>query len=136
MQLPAFEGIMSVVVTPFDKNGAIDFPALSRLLDHLVGNGIHWIVPGGTTGEYYAQTLDERRKVMEFVAAQVKGRARLSRRQQRPAGGDAAAGPTRRKPWLRGLDAGGTILLAAVDRRPGAAFPARGLADPASDHPL
>jgi len=78
MQSPTFEGIMSVVVTPFDAKGAIDFPALSRMLDFLVDNKVHWIVPGGTTGEYYAQTFEERRQVMDFVAERVKGKARLA----------------------------------------------------------
>ncbi|MBM3584590.1 MAG: dihydrodipicolinate synthase family protein [Alphaproteobacteria bacterium] len=73
-----FEGVMSVVVTPFDTKGEVDLGALGRQLDFLLANGVHWIVPGGTTGEYYAQSIDERKRVMDFVADRVGKRARLA----------------------------------------------------------
>jgi 4-hydroxy-tetrahydrodipicolinate synthase len=78
MANPTFEGIMSVVVTPFDRRGEVDLEALGRQLDFLVRNGVHWIIPGGTTGEYYAQTVAERKAVMSFVAERVGRRARLA----------------------------------------------------------
>ncbi len=78
MPNPTFEGIMSVVVTPFDKQGEVDFDGLGRQVEFLIGNGIQWIVPGGTTGEYYAQTVEERKRVMSFVAERVGKRARLA----------------------------------------------------------
>jgi 4-hydroxy-tetrahydrodipicolinate synthase len=78
MANPTFEGIMSVVVTPFDSRGEVDLAALGRQVDFLLANGIHWIIPGGTTGEYYAQTVEERTSVMAFVAERVGRRARLA----------------------------------------------------------
>jgi len=78
MQIPTFEGIMTVVTTPYDSNAAIDFGVLERHLDFLLGQGVHWIVPGGTTGEYFAQSTAERKDVLDFVARKVKGRARLA----------------------------------------------------------
>ena len=69
MNIPTFEGIMTVVVTPFDQNGRIDLDVLGRHLDFLLANGVPWIVPGGTTGEYYAQSLEERKQVSAAVAA-------------------------------------------------------------------
>ncbi|MEX2649360.1 MAG: dihydrodipicolinate synthase family protein [Alphaproteobacteria bacterium] len=78
MPVPTFEGIMSVVVTPFDSRGEVDLGALGRQVDFLIANGVHWIIPGGTTGEYYAQTIDERRRVMAVVAERVGKRARLA----------------------------------------------------------
>lgn len=78
MQVPTFQGIMSVVVTPFDGQGKIDFGVLGRQVDFLIENGIHWIVPGGTTGEYYAQSVEERKQVLSFVAEHVGTRAQLA----------------------------------------------------------
>ncbi|GIK96895.1 MAG: dihydrodipicolinate synthase family protein [Alphaproteobacteria bacterium] len=78
MKTPIFEGIMSVVVTPFDRQGRIDLGVLGRQLDFLLENGVHWIVPGGTTGEYYAQSVEERKQVLSFVAEHVGTRAELA----------------------------------------------------------
>ncbi len=78
MKTPTFTGIMTVVVTPFDRQGAIDFAGLGKLVDGLVADGVHWIVPGGTTGEYYAQSVAERKEILAFVAERTGGRAKLA----------------------------------------------------------
>ena len=77
MQIPTFEGIMSVVATPFDASGSIALDVLGRHVDFLIGNGVHWIIPGGTTGEYYAQTLEERKRVLSFVAERARNKVKL-----------------------------------------------------------
>ncbi|MFO1039605.1 MAG: dihydrodipicolinate synthase family protein [Geminicoccaceae bacterium] len=78
MTIPSFEGVMTVIATPFGANGAIDLKVLGQHLDFVIERGVHWIIPGGTTGEYYAQTTDERRRVIEFTARHVGKRARLA----------------------------------------------------------
>ena len=65
-------GILSVTVTPFDKAGKIDFDAYGRVLDFVTGNGVHYVVPCGTTGEYFNLTTEERKAVFRFVAEGVK----------------------------------------------------------------
>jgi len=87
MKIPQFEGILGVVTTPFGADGAIAFEVLGKHIDFLIANGVGTIVPGGTTGEYYAQTLDERRQVLSFVAERAAGRAKLvaGTNSQRPA---------------------------------------------------
>ncbi|MGH6942523.1 dihydrodipicolinate synthase family protein [Hypericibacter sp.] len=77
MNIPTFEGILTVVATPFDQNGAIAFDVLGKHVDFLLANRIGTIVPGGTTGEYYSQTVEERKKVMSFVAERVGKKAKL-----------------------------------------------------------
>jgi len=72
-----FEGILTVTLTPFDGDGAVDFDAYERLIEFVLGKGVHCIIPCGTTGEYYALSGDERRQVMSFVAERVDGRAKL-----------------------------------------------------------
>ncbi len=71
------EGIYTPVITPCDAAGAIDYSALGRLLDHLVEAGVHGIVSGGSTGENYAQTVDERLALASFSQERLAGRVPL-----------------------------------------------------------
>lgn len=72
-----FEGIYTPAVTPFAANGAIDREAFAAVLDSLVGAGVHGIIVGGSTGEYYAQTADERHELAAFAKDAIKGRTAL-----------------------------------------------------------
>lgn len=77
MPITKVEGIMTVTATPFKAGGAIDFDAYGRLLDFVTGHGVHYVVPCGTTGEYFNLTTEERRQVLKFVADNIGGRAKL-----------------------------------------------------------
>ena len=78
MAFPIFEGIMTPIVTPFDSRGEVDYDDLGRHIDFLLANGIHWLIPGGSTGEYYAMTLEERKRQLAFVVERTRGRVRLA----------------------------------------------------------
>lgn len=60
-------GVMPALVTPFDKNNAINFKAFEALLTHFREAGVTGWVPNGSTGEYFSQSTEERRAVLEFV---------------------------------------------------------------------
>jgi 4-hydroxy-tetrahydrodipicolinate synthase len=60
-------GVMPALVTPFDANGQIDFKAFEQLLVHLREAGVTGWVPNGSTGEYFSQSTEERREVLQFV---------------------------------------------------------------------
>ena len=77
MKIPTFEGVMTVVATPFDQSGSIAFDVLGKHVDFLIGHGVHYIIPGGTTGEYYSQTLEERKQVLAYAAERVGKRVKL-----------------------------------------------------------
>ena len=62
-------------VTPFDAAGNIDESAYRRNVDLLVGYGCTGIVANGCMGEFWAQTFEERCRVMELCADTVHGRA-------------------------------------------------------------
>ena len=72
-----FEGIYTPAVTPFTSTGAIDREAFAAVLDHLVAAGVHGIIVGGSTGEYYAQTAEERYGLAAFAKEVIKGRTAL-----------------------------------------------------------
>lgn len=60
-------GVMPALVTPFDAEGRVDFKAFEKLLVHLREAGVTGWVPNGSTGEYFSQSTEERRDVLQFV---------------------------------------------------------------------
>ena len=62
-----FSGLGVAIVTPFRSDASIDFPALGRLLDHVAGGGVNYLVVLGTTGESVTLNQDEKRAVVDFV---------------------------------------------------------------------
>ncbi len=69
-----FEGIYTPLVTPMTADGSIHFDALANLIEHLISRGVNGLISGGSTGENYAQTVQERIEVARFVHEQTKGR--------------------------------------------------------------
>ncbi|MDE1143955.1 MAG: dihydrodipicolinate synthase family protein [Paraburkholderia tropica] len=55
-----FEGIYTPAITPLDAAGQIDNKAFAEVLESLIAAGVHGIIIGGSTGEYYAHTAQER----------------------------------------------------------------------------
>lgn len=69
-----FNGVFAAVATPFDRDGALDQQRLRQLVDDLVADGVHGLVPVGSTGEFASLSADERRQVVEVVIEQAAGR--------------------------------------------------------------
>ncbi len=67
-------GIIPPIITPFDENGRIDYPALAKMAVHLVDNGVHGLFPFGTTGEFYAVSDEEYVNALETVRDAVAGK--------------------------------------------------------------
>ena len=72
-----FDGIWTPIVTPFAANGAMDLAAVAPVVDRLVAQKINGIIVGGTTGEYYALSNQERKDLLKHVAQLAKGRISL-----------------------------------------------------------
>ncbi|WP_312239745.1 dihydrodipicolinate synthase family protein [Pantoea sp.] len=60
-----FEGIYTPAVTPYAADGSIDFTAFADVLESLIEAKVHGIIIGGSTGEYYAQSAEERLALVE-----------------------------------------------------------------------
>ena len=56
------------MVTPFHKDGNVDFKCFKKLVDRCIDQKVEYLVPLGTTGESVTLTRDERRAVLDFVA--------------------------------------------------------------------
>jgi 4-hydroxy-tetrahydrodipicolinate synthase len=72
-----FEGIYTPVITPHHADDSIDRDALAAQIEYLIAAGVHGLINGGSTGEYYAQTLEERLEVASFVKEVVGDRLPL-----------------------------------------------------------
>ena len=72
-----FEGIYTPIITPHDADGNIDHDAFGAMVDHLIASGVHGIISGGSTGEYYAQTVEERLDLMRLAKDRIAGRVPL-----------------------------------------------------------
>lgn len=69
-----FGQILTAMVTPFDHNEEIDFPATRNLINYLIANGTDGLVISGTTGESPTLTEEEKVKLFKFTVEVVNGR--------------------------------------------------------------
>ena len=72
-----FDGIFTPIVTPYKEDFKIDFNNLEKILNHLIDSKVHGIIVGGTTGEYYAQSLSERIEILKFAKKITKNKIPL-----------------------------------------------------------
>ena len=72
-----FEGIYTPLVTPYHDDYSLNTEALAQIVDHLITSGVHGIIVAGTTGEYYAQSPEERIDMMGRIATLIDGRVPL-----------------------------------------------------------
>lgn len=68
-----FSGTGVAMITPF-QNKAIDYPALERIIEHLIQGGVDYIVCLGTTGEAITLSSKECREVLDFTIKTVASR--------------------------------------------------------------
>lgn len=66
--------IITAMVTPFDEQGDIDFPATRNLINHLIDNGSDGLVISGTTGEAPTLTFEEKVELFRFSVETAAGR--------------------------------------------------------------
>lgn len=71
------KGMGVALITPFKHDKSIDFPALARLLEHIIQNGADYIVVLATTAETATLDESERESVKQFVVERVNQRVPL-----------------------------------------------------------
>lgn len=62
------------LVTPFTKDGSVDFAALGKVIDHVIMGGIDYLVTLGTTSETPTLSKDEKIAILEFTFSHTAGR--------------------------------------------------------------
>src|SRR3954463_810227 len=68
-----FRGTFTALVTPF-RNGAVDYPALEKLIDAQIDGGVDGLVANGTTAESPTLSHEERNQIVKLVIDRAKGR--------------------------------------------------------------
>lgn len=68
------EGIISVMLTPFDEHGAIDYPSLERLIAWYIKNRVDVLFAVCQSSEMFLLSLEERVKLSRFVVEKAAGR--------------------------------------------------------------
>jgi len=74
MSFRMLTGCGTALVTPFRRDGAIDEDGLRRFVEWQVAEGVHFVVPCGSTGEAATMTPAEHRRVVEITVEVVAGR--------------------------------------------------------------
>ena len=61
------KGTGVAIVIPFRKDSSVDFSSLEKLVNHLLSNGVDYLVVLGTTGEAATLNSDEKKAILNFV---------------------------------------------------------------------
>lgn len=70
-----FRGTYTVLITPFTPDGTrVDLAAMRDLVDWQIRQGIHGLIPLGSTGEFMSLTNEEKTAVAECVIKTAAGR--------------------------------------------------------------
>ena len=62
-----FKGTGVALVTPFRKEGGVDYNALQKLVEFQIENGVNYLVVQGTTGESVTLNDNEKQAVLDYV---------------------------------------------------------------------
>ena len=102
-----FEGAGAAMVTPFGKDGNIDYAVLERYIEHLISGGVNALLPFGTTGEPATVTPEEYKKTLSFIVSQVRGRVPVIA----GAGSNSTAAACERAALAKSLDADAVLVV-------------------------
>jgi 4-hydroxy-tetrahydrodipicolinate synthase len=69
-----FKGTGVAIVTPFNADKSVDYTGLKNLVEHLITNGIDYLVVQGTTGESVTLTPKEKEETLAFIIKLNNGR--------------------------------------------------------------
>jgi len=72
-----FEGIYVPVITPFGDDLQIDFDVFGDVIDWQIDSGTHGIIVGGSTGEFFSLSQDERIEQFQFAVERIGSRVPL-----------------------------------------------------------
>ena len=68
------KGTGVAIVTPFNTDRSVDYTRLEKLVNHLISNGINYLVVQGTTGESVTLSQTEKEETLAFIIKVNNGR--------------------------------------------------------------
>lgn len=72
-----YQGVYAALMTPFKADGSVDYDALQVLADHCIDSGLTGLYVGGSTGEGFLLTEEERMEVFRVVGKHMAGKCNL-----------------------------------------------------------
>ena len=69
-----FAGTGVALITPFCADGSIDFPGLTKVIQHIIKGKCEYIVVMGTTAESPSLSKQEKKEVLAHALAIINGR--------------------------------------------------------------
>ena len=69
-----FKGMIAAMPTPFNTDETVNFDGFKNVLNHLVDNGMHGVLIGGSTGEYSLMSMEERKSIIKAACDEAKGK--------------------------------------------------------------
>ena len=63
----SFKGLGVALITPFKKDGQIDFKRLAELVNRVIDNGVDYLLALGTTSEYPTLAPDEKDDLLRCI---------------------------------------------------------------------
>lgn len=69
-----YQGVIPAFFACYDENGAISTEGVKALTRHLISKGVKGVYVGGSSGECIYQHVDERKRVLEAVLEEAKGK--------------------------------------------------------------
>lgn len=72
-----FNGTATAMITPFYKDGSVNFDALGKMIEYQIAGGTDALVILGTTGEPSTMTDEEKVAVMKFAVKKIAGRTKI-----------------------------------------------------------
>ena len=72
-----WHGAYTAIVTPFNRDGAVDYGKLRALIEEQIAAGITGLVPVGTTGESPTVDFDEHHKIIEVCIETARKRCKI-----------------------------------------------------------
>jgi 4-hydroxy-tetrahydrodipicolinate synthase len=72
--MAAFRGVYVVNVTPFTADRKVDYPGLGRNIRWLVAQGVHGLIPLGSTGEFASLDDGDKARVLDTVLEAAEGK--------------------------------------------------------------
>ena len=72
-----FKGTGVALVTPFKNDLQVDYPALENIVNHVINNGVDFLVALGTTSEAAVLTEEEKKRVVETIVNTNNGRVHV-----------------------------------------------------------
>lgn len=74
MNAKVFTGCGTALLTPFKRDGSVDYEAFAACVDRQAAAGIHFLVPLGTTGETPCLSVEERREILRLTRNHAAGK--------------------------------------------------------------